>query len=572
VAKNRSTSFYGNLVALDESPRVEGLLYVGTDDGLIQVSEDGGGSWRKIETFPGVPARTYVADVQADLFAADTVYAAFDAHKDGDFAPYLLKSTDRGRTWASIAGDLPKRGTVYAIAQDHQKPELLFAGTELAAFFSPDGGGRWIELGGGLPTIAVRDLAIQRRETDLVAGTFGRGFYVLDDYSPLRQVTAASLEGESPTLFAPRPALRYVEELPLGLPGKSFQGASYYTAENPPYGAVFTYYLPKGLETLAEERKESEEKRRQEAEEAATQESRISRREEREPEREIDEIGGPLFYPRWEDLRAEAREEDPTILVTVTDGDGNVVRRIGGPVSKGFHRVAWDLRFPPPDPVSLTPPDTSNPFSSPPIGPLVAPGTYQVSLQRRVRDELVSVAGPRPVEVVDLARETFAADPRELLAFQRQVARLERAVQGTVAYAGELGERIDYLQKAVEDTPRAEMALWVELRQLENRLQDLEIALTGDPVIAGHSEPTPPSITDRVGRIVWGSWMSTAPVTATNRRAYEIAGGELAEVLGNLRDLSTQVEAIEDRLEALGAPWTPGRLPDWPGDEGMGEE
>ena len=568
VAKNASTSFYGNLVALDESPLAEGLLYAGTDDGLIQVTENGGGAWREVGSFPGVPDRTYVSDVQADLFDADTVYASFDAHKSGDFRPYLLKSTDRGRTWTSIAGDLPERGTVYTVIQDHRKPELLFAGTEFGAFFSPDGGGRWIQLKAGMPTIAVRDLEIQRREEDLVAGTFGRGFYVLDDYTPLRSVTAGILEGETPTLFDARPALRYLEEVPLGLPGKAFQGASYYTAPNPPYGAVITYYLPEAIETLQAQRWEREEElRKEKSAEDEEAERRASRQREIE-EREIDEVGGPLFYPKWEDLRSEAREEDPTIVLTVTDADGAVVRRIGGPVGKGFHRVAWDLRYPSPDPVRLTPADTSNPFVSPPIGPLVTPGTYRVTLHRRVRDELVEVAGPREIEVVDLERETFQGDPAEVLAFQREVADLQRAVRGAVSFTSGLGERIDFLQAAVDQTVRAEAATWIELRELEHRLEDLDVLLTGDPVIAGYNEPTPPSIADRVGRIVWGSWMSTAPVTQTNRRAYEIAGAEFTEALADLRQLAADVEAMEDRLEALGAPWTPGRLPDWPRRDG----
>ena len=136
-----------------------------------------------------MPAEAFVNDVKADLFQADTVYVALDNHKRGDFKPYLVKSTDRGRTWRSIAGDLPDRHLVWRVVQDHVKPELLFAATELGLFFTPDGGTRWVELSGDVPTISFRDLAIQRRENDLVAASFGRGFFVLDDYAPLRAVT-----------------------------------------------------------------------------------------------------------------------------------------------------------------------------------------------------------------------------------------------------------------------------------------------------------------------------------------------------------------------------------------------
>ncbi|MGD8322368.1 MAG: glycosyl hydrolase, partial [Gemmatimonadota bacterium] len=172
VAKNASTTIYGTIVTLDESPVTEGLLYVGTDDGLIQVTEDGGGAWRKIERFPGVPERTYVNMVLASRHDAGTVYAAFNNHKNGDFTPYLLESTDEGRSWTSIASDLPERGSVYAIAEDPVVPDLLFAGTEFGVYFSRDGGGHWVELqGGGFPTVGVRDLAIQGRENDLVLAT-----------------------------------------------------------------------------------------------------------------------------------------------------------------------------------------------------------------------------------------------------------------------------------------------------------------------------------------------------------------------------------------------------------------
>src|SRR5207244_4992653 len=189
VAKHQSTSFYGNCIALSESPKKEGLLYVGTDDGLVQVTEDGGERWRRSEKFPGVPDKTYVTRLLASQHSEGTVYLAFDNHKNGDFAPYLLRSTDAGRTWQSIKGDLPERGSVLAIAEDHVRPDLLFAGTEFGLFFTVDGGKKWVRLKGGLPTIAVKDLAIQRQVDDLAVGTFGRGIYILDDYSPLREAT-----------------------------------------------------------------------------------------------------------------------------------------------------------------------------------------------------------------------------------------------------------------------------------------------------------------------------------------------------------------------------------------------
>ncbi|MCK5367291.1 MAG: glycosyl hydrolase, partial [Cyclobacteriaceae bacterium] len=185
VAKHLSTTIYGNIVALTESPKKEGLLYIGTDDGLVQVTEDGGKNWRKQDRFSGVPEMTYVNMLLASQHEERLVYAAFNNHKKGDFKPYLMKSNDAGKSWISIASNLPERGSVYAIAEDHVNPSLLFAGTEFGVFFTLNRGKKWTQFKSGLPTVAIRDIEIQKRENDLVLASFGRSFYVLDDYSPL---------------------------------------------------------------------------------------------------------------------------------------------------------------------------------------------------------------------------------------------------------------------------------------------------------------------------------------------------------------------------------------------------
>ena len=210
VMKNKSTTIYGNIVAMDESPKNKDLIYVGTDDGLVQVTTDGGTTWSKKDNFPGVPAMTYVNMLIPSQHDEGTVYAAFNNHKKGDFKPYLLKSTDKGNSWTSIAGNLPERGSVYSIAEDHVNPNLLFAGTEFGVCFTIDGGQKWVELSAGLPTIAVRDIAIQRRENDLVLGTLGRGFYVLDDYTPLRELNKETID-KAAHIFPVKTALEYVE-------------------------------------------------------------------------------------------------------------------------------------------------------------------------------------------------------------------------------------------------------------------------------------------------------------------------------------------------------------------------
>src|SRR5262249_933843 len=292
---HQSAAVYGNASALSESPKKEGLIYIGTDDGLIQITEDGGKTWRKVEKVLAIPENSYVHRVLASQHDVNTVYALFNNHQNGDFKPYVAKSTDAGKTWTSITGNLPERGSVYAIAEDYVNPNLLFVGTEFGLFFTVDGGAKWIQLKGGLPVIAVRDLAIHTRENDLVVATFGRSFYVLDDYSSLRGVKADTLAQES-TLFPVKDAMMYVRSS-INLAGS--QGASFYTAPNPPYGATITYYLKDRIQTKRQKRQQ----------------------EEREAARKNE----PIKYPSRKELLEEAEEEPPVLLFTVSDAEGKVV-------------------------------------------------------------------------------------------------------------------------------------------------------------------------------------------------------------------------------------------------------
>ncbi|HEV8629250.1 MAG TPA: glycosyl hydrolase, partial [Thermoanaerobaculia bacterium] len=539
VAKNASTSFYGNIVALSESPLVEGMLYVGTDDGLIQVSEDGGAHWRQQVKFPGVPDMAYVSDLEASRFDKDTVYASFENHTQGDFKPYVLRSSDRGRSWTAIAGDLPKNGMVWTLAQDHVRAPLLFAGTEFGLYFSPDEGKKWIELEGGLPTIAVRDLDVQRRENDLALATFGRGFWILDDYTPLRQASRETLEKPA-TLFPVKDALAYMERYRVGGKGKAFMGETWFTADNPPFGAVFTYYLKEGLKSLKEQRQEREGK--------------------------ADKKGEDVFYPTWEELRAEDRAEDPAIVLTVSDPQGNVLRRLTGPVSKGFHRVAWDLRFPSSEPVRLERhnEEEGDDFEAP-TGPMAAPGSYRVQLAQRIDGVVTNLGEPQSFTVKPLENAALPVKDRAaLLAFQRQTADLQRAALGAVRAVAEATSRLDALMQAIVDTPRADVALRQQALELKRRFTDLDVELEGDPTVARRNEPVPPAIVDRVQQVVLGSWASTSETTATHVRNYKIASQQLAQFLPKLKQAAADLEALEKKAEELGAPWTPGRIPNWP--------
>jgi photosystem II stability/assembly factor-like uncharacterized protein len=352
VSWNAATTALSNIVTIDESPLLEGLLYVGTDDGLLQVSEDGGRNWRKLERFPGVPEGTYVTDVFASARDANAVFVALNNWQRGDFSPYLLKSTDRGRTFVSIAGDLPDRQDVWAVVQDHLNGDLLFAGTEFGLFFTVDGGRHWVPLRGGLPTIQVRDLTVQKRETDLVLGTFGRSFYVLDDYSPLREVSAAAL-AEGARLLPLRHAYLY------NVLGQQRAVESNWTARNPPYGALITYHL---------------------AQPAGANAKLVLT---------ITDLNGRVVR------RLDGRDAANTI-----------------PQESGLHRVAWDLRgdAPPPPPAQAGAPAGRGAGGATgrggfgrgnaPEGPVVEPGRYQVTLGKKVGDTTTPIGAPQAFSVV----------------------------------------------------------------------------------------------------------------------------------------------------------------------------
>jgi photosystem II stability/assembly factor-like uncharacterized protein len=238
LGRHEGTANFGNISTLDESPMRTGLLATGSDDGVIAITRDGGQTWHRTETFPTVPETTYVSRVAFSKFAEGTIYAALDGHRSNDFKPYVLKSTDFGRTWTSISADLPAEGSVQVVREHHRERNLLFAGTEYGVFFTVDGGAHWTRLGSGIPTVPVHDLAIQERENDLVVGTHGRGIFILDDLTPLEQL-ARSRSAAIAHLFP-------VQDATLLIPDgsrSSGMGSGGYTGQNPAPGAMISYLV-----------------------------------------------------------------------------------------------------------------------------------------------------------------------------------------------------------------------------------------------------------------------------------------------------------------------------------------
>ena len=534
----RAMSQYNTISAVGESPLDPDILYVGTDDGLIQSTADGGKTWTRTEVgrLPGVPDTAFVNDIRADLFDANTVYVALDNHKYGDFKPYLLKSTNRGRSFRSISGDLPDRHLVWRLVQDHVKPNLLFAATEFGLFFTINGGRSWLELNGDVPTISFRDVTIQRREQDLVAASFGRGFFVLDDYTPLRSLTPAAVERPA-MLFTPRDAWWYIERHPLGFSEGASQGHGYYRAPNPPFGATFTYYLKDDLQTAAKQRQLAEE-------------DRI-------------EAWKDTPHPSFDALEAERREQDPEIWLTVRDADNNVVRRISGPTEKGLHRISWDLRFPASAAVPFDPIERASQaeFLE---GHLAAPGEFSVTLSKRVRGVTTQLADPESFTVTRLRKGALeGAEPAEVLAFWQRLDELQRSASAANQITAELQARLTLLKEVLGRTHSAPTDLDDQWLALQTQLFDAVQALRGNQAQAATGVAAPASIISRLGRVLVGSGNSTYGPTQTHKDTLGFAEADFTKVKEQISQLQEQaVPALEASMQAAGAPWTPGaKLP-----------
>ncbi len=238
LGRNEGTAEFSNITVMDESPLRAGVLAVGTDDGLIQVSRNDGKTWSKTEHFPGVPDTTYVSRISWSASAPGRLYATFDGHRSNDFKPYVLVSENYGRNWQPITADLPAGGSVQAFAEDPSQPNLLFVGTEFGAFFTTDRGGSWSRLTGNFPPVPVWDLKIQPREHDLVLATFGRGIWIMDDITPLEQLAQAK-QARTAYLFPIRNELLYNPDNSHD----SGMGTAGYEGANPPFGAIVTYLL-----------------------------------------------------------------------------------------------------------------------------------------------------------------------------------------------------------------------------------------------------------------------------------------------------------------------------------------
>ena len=535
VEKNGSTSPYGTIVALSESSIDPDFIAIGTDDGLIQITEDGGKTWRKIDNISGAPDQSYVNSVYLSQHDSNLMYAAFNHHKYGDFTPYVFKSEDRGNSWKSISNNLPKRGSVYSIEEDHVDKSLIFCGTEFGVFFSPNKGERWKKLGNGLPTIAVRDIAIQRRENDLVLGTFGRGFYVMDDYSALRNIENSNIEVKA-EIYPIREALMWEKSMPLGLPGKAFQGDNFYSADNLDPVAMVTYYYGDSIKSIKEKRQKKE-KESIKSEEDTT-------------------------YPSYKELYAEVNEEKPKLVFTIKNSSGKVVKKIFKKPSEGLQRFNWNLRYEENNPIDLSSASFYNPFAGTSEGTLVNPDTYTVELDYYDNGSLTNLVSPVSFNVRALDNTIMPAKDRAAkVAFQREVSALQGEMSASGRILSEINNKLKYIKEAVKVVEEPIGSLSNTIRDIELRIKDINTRLYGDSVKRRLDIQQLPSPSNRLGSMSYEQKYSTAAPTQTHIRSFAIAKEEYLPIKIEIENLMKEdIKKLEDELKAIGAPYTPGRI------------
>lgn len=517
-------SNFNTITMIDESPLNKDLIYIGTDDGLIQITEDGGKSWRRIEasSLPGCPATAYVNEIKADLYDVNTAYVTLDNYKSGDYNPYIYKTNDKGRTWKSMRGNFPERNFIWRLVQDHINPKLIFAASEFGMFVTLDAGELWMKLKGGMPTISCRDIKIHRKEDDLVVATFGRGIYILDDISPLRKIDQ-SISKKDFMVFESSNANWFVPRSHLGFePGKGDQGAGFFTADNPPFGAAITYFVNKDIKTLKEKRKKKEKT-------ALDKKMAVS-------------------FPDWTQVQAEESEGKSHIAFIIKDINGKYIRTINGPAGKGIHRIYWDLKHG--DGGSLY--NRSKEITS---AMLALPGKYTAEMYLDSSGVLIDLGQTTSFEVVPLRKnsvqkasyEDVATFWRKLESTSNDASNIQSKLSVLKSYGQKIGQALQVYSGWSTDDINA-------VQGLLNQLDQVNLALNGLPIKDQIGEKNNPTINSRLFDIYRGVAGSTYGPTNTNKRDLKIIQDMILSNNKTIDQIEKSLDAISSKISAAGGP------------------
>jgi len=504
VARHAGTAEFGNISTIDESPMKKGLIYVGTDDGLVQVTLDGGVTWTKADKFPGVPDMTYVSRVVASSHDEGTAFATFDGHRSNDFNAYVLKSTDYGKTWKSISSNLPM-SSVQVIREHQRAGNLLFIGNEVGVFYSGNGGSSWSKLQYNLPTVAVHDIKIHPRENDLVIGTHGRGIFIIDDITPLEKLADADRAGKfylfpvkATTLF------NYNSSIPGGLRGAGALGERSFSAPNPPFGATLTYSvkdsLPKGR----------------------------------------------------------------ALTLAIFDSTGKRIRDLTVNSKAGLHRATWDLRLAAPYYNPTPRAGRGGGGNGQPLGAFVLPGRYAARLTLAGKDSVMALSVETPVVVnPDPLVSLGAADYQALHALRITAAEQQARVQGVVRSAEMIKDQMTEVKAALKSVQGSD-SLSKQVSSVDKEIDSILKAVRGEQggprADADDKNKYQPSIQDRVNQVAGEIGDVTSPPTQLQRETLDLAMKDLARETTRLNNLlTTRVPALNKALDAAGVPWTVGR-------------
>ena len=515
-------SNYSTITSISESPKNSELIYIGTDDGIIQVTEDGGKNWRKTDfsKIIDLPNTSFVNDIKADLFDENIVYAVFDNHKYGDFKPYVFKSINKGKTWKKISSNLPENTILWRIVQDHVDNQLMFLGSEFGVYFTNNQGQTWNKLKNGMPNISVRDLAIQKRENDLVVGTFGRGIYVLDDYSSLREFKKENVSEEI-VLFTPKNAFWYTEKRILGSRRKAAQGDNFYLADNPPYGVNFTYYQANKYKSKKE----------------------IRLNQEKELEKNKKEVSTPT----WNLLESEKNELTPSVWAFIYSQDGNIVKKVKAVNKSGFNRISWDLTSESKNII------TKDNFENSSRGNLIAPDEYSAQMFKQIEGKYIAVSNKVKFNVVPLKQGALKGSPYNVVVSHwNEVSELRSKIYHLSKQIKDLKNKSLIALKAYQRAELVDEKINMKILSLREKILELELNVNGSSIKSkvGEQNDYP-----RMRDYIWAaSSYSTYGPTKQHKESLQNAHTLYNKFNKEYESLNQQIEPINNSLNKINAP------------------